>query len=91
MTQSNRTVIYLAFWRALIYIKKFVSCYQRIHHKFIAIVKKTFRWRNVFLLQPLMTPSFIIRNVVMTSGINSYFQYIAVAPAISIHFDVHIL
>jgi hypothetical protein len=35
---------------------------------FIGIVKNTFRFRNVFLLQALM-PQFFFRNMIMASGI----------------------
>ena len=40
---------------------------------FIGVVRKTFRLRTVFLLQTLIPPSYF-RNIIMTSGINSYLR-----------------
>jgi hypothetical protein len=37
---------------------------------FTGIVKNTFRFRNAFLLQPLM-PQFLFLNIIMTSGIKA--------------------
>ncbi len=36
---------------------------------YIGVVRKTFRLRTFFLLQPLMPPPYF-RNIIMTSGIN---------------------
>ena len=41
---------------------------EKMHVRFIGVVRKTFRLRTVFLLQTLMPPSYF-RNIIMTSGI----------------------
>ena len=43
--------------------------FATIFTRFIGVVRKTFRLRTVFLLQPLMPPSYF-RNIIMTSGID---------------------